>query len=245
MFISIDLDNLVFLHKHADHDTVSGISFLEAADRSIMVERVTRPEFLNRLSYLDLQMLYTNTVGRQPATKAEPGVLREHLQRIAWSLPPSVAFPEEVAAQVAAVEPELHKGTRYSYVIGSHVPAQARELFPLTKPLGWETVLVPVEDKVVPYPPQMMGRAYTSETPDDKPASVEPREPRAPKAAGGSVRPVVRAAADAAWEQAGKPTDEVALKALTKALIPDLEAQGYHPTTIRIKLSEWVREHKS
>lgn len=245
MYISIDMDKLVFLHKHADQDTVGALAFLEACDRSVRVDRVDDPDFLLSMSQTDLRMMYQNVAGRDSATKVEPGVLRNHLQRVAHHMDATKANPEEVQLQVSAVSEQLHKGTPYTYARGAKVPAKARELFPLPYKEGWWSIQLPGEKQVLPYPANMMARGYAYKEERASAPVVTESKPIGPTVTRtGAVRPVVRAAADKAWNDPERAAKGLAWEAVRATLIANLTAQGYHPTTIRIKLSEWAKDNK-
>lgn len=233
MFVSIDMDKLVFLHKHHDHDTLSALSFLEAPDRSIRVESTDHETFLRGFGYVDLCMLYKNTTGAT-FVHQQPHVLRLQLGEVVRGLEARLALLEEVQAQVEAVEADLHKGIAYSYVLGAKVPGVAQELFPVTgKPLS-----PPKLDAIAASAPAPVS------APAPAPAAPTTPEPAAPtvRTAKVSVEPVARAAADRAWDAAGRPTDSDGLAAVKSTATTELLAQGYHPTTVRIKLSKWVKE---
>lgn len=238
MFVSIDMDKLVFLHKHHDHETLSGLAWLEAPDRSIMIENTARDAFLKSFSKLDLCILYKNATGAAIANSNEGNLMRFKLAQLVDNMEPRLALAEEVAAQIAAVEDDLHKGIAYSYVLGARIPGKAQELFPVqAKPLS---------DKQEERAAQLAAAALSA--PPPPPPARPVREPGtepvcAPKGAPRtSVRPIIRAAADKAWEAAGKPTDAASLKSICTSVTTSMEADGYHPTTIRIKLSEWSKE---
>lgn len=232
MFVCIDMDKLVFLHKHHDHDTISGLAFLEAPDRSTMIENSEREGWFNQLSQLDMQILYKNTTGFDMAYKWED-VQRSMMAKLVSRLDPTLALPEEVAAQVAAVEADLHNGIPYKYALGSRVPAKAQELFPLKAARPFTKTEVDEIERTTPPP------LPPSPKPMAEPAPVATPKPKPGRA--GGVRPVVRAAAEKAWAEAGNGTLK-SWEEVRKQLIADLEAQSYHPTTIRIKLSEWAKE---
>lgn len=257
MFVSIDMGNLVFLHKHHDHETISALSFLEAPDRSIRVETTDRQRFLLNVSDLDMRMLYKNSTGVALAP-ADSATLRHQLADVVHLIPMTHALHNEALEQVAVVEDQLYKGERFKYALGSNKPAQPGELFPLkARPLTDKELTEAMHRSAVPiktYRPRLSGEPLKPWEPKPEesatelptvptPAPAAPIENTFTKAVKPSVRPVVRAAATAAWEAAGKPTDLATLKALCGGLVKGLEDQGFHPTTIRIKLSEWTKEH--
>lgn len=230
MFVSIDMDRLVFLHKHHDHDTLSALAFLEAPDHSIRVENTEAANFLKALSRLDLCVLYKNTTGAT-LVAPESHVLRQQLLDMVMTTAPTVAFHDEVSAQVAAVEDDLHKGIAYSYARGAKKPAKAGELFPLVaKPLT-DAQLLGAERRA-PQPLTHAPEAPKAPPPPPKPA----RQPS------GSVRPVIWQHADAGWEAAGKPTDKAAVLALRKQWMAELlEQKEIKPTTSSNELGAWQK----
>lgn len=248
MYVSIDMDKLVFLHKHSDHDVVSGLAFLEAPDRTINVDRIDRSGFLDKLSRLDLCMLYKNTCGLPSSPVADSPVLRRHLQGMLERMNGREAVAEEVQAQVALVEADLHKGIPYRYAKGAKRPAAPMELFPMTgKPLDTRTLDRLAEEagrnaeEIVQAWPEKAHQGPGSPDGVVPPVPVAPDRPqRAARA--GSVRPVARQAADDAWAAAGKGT-LATWEQVRAALIEKLVGDGYHPTTVRIKLSEWAKEN--
>ena len=256
MYVSIDMDNLVFLHKHADHEVVSAISWMEiGVHRSTRVTATDKARFLKTLTDLELKMLYKNTTGAQLAGD-DPVTLRYQLASAVKLLSSTRAVREEVLAQLALVDDRVHAGETFKYAYGARTPAQPQELFPLRgRPLSadelrnaadwarsdlpkltanaptgpWPERAEPQDDEVPPAPPQ-----------DDAP----PAPPVVKKAKRVSATPLIRAAADKAWDAAGRPTDPDLLEQLIKQVQPGLEAdRGMHPTTCRIQLRKWAKEH--
>jgi len=229
MYVSIDMDKLVFLHKHHDHETLSGLAFLEAPDRSVMVTN-TEANFLGKLGRLDLCLLYKNTTGAGMVSQ-DSQLIRLALADVVRAMDPRLALRDEVLAQVAAVEPDLHAGKAYAYVLGSNRPGDAVGLLPVpAKPLA---------------PPRLEALAKVAATapvapPPPPPVPAAPEPEATPLARKPSVRPVVFAAATAAWELAGKGTLATWEQVRAKVLA-DMIEQGYHQTTVRIKLSEWAK----
>lgn len=262
MFVAIDMDNLRFTHKHHDHETVSAVSYLELGTGvTTRIEHAgDRSHFLMGVTDLDVRMLYKNTTGQALPANDNPHALRHQLADVVGLLGATRALREEAQAQVDAVEHRIHDGERFRYALGAKVPAQPGELFPLKGRALTERELQDAAQRAATpvrgYSPRPSGQPARPWDPDPVPAPAHadtpppvPSAPAAPsvvtstvRAPRQSVRPVVRAAADKAWADAGKPTDHATLKQLTNALVPGLEADGYHRTTIRIKLSEWVRE---
>jgi hypothetical protein len=268
MYVNIDMTNLRFMHKHHDRDTISALAFLETADRSTLVENIDRPEFLNTVAHGDLCHLYQNTTGddfREGQWGERRDQFRERLREAARNMPMTTALAEEVLAQVTAVEDRLHKGERFKYALGSRVPAQPQELFPLpTVPLAptqiaaadfraAEAVRHRAEQAEVARLRAEQGLSTRQALPTapaapTAPGTLAPAQTPAPalhgikqKSAAGAVRAICNAAAEKAWEAAGKPTGEEELKVLARGLVAGIIEKGHNPNTTRIKLSEWAK----
>lgn len=265
MFVSIDMDALRFLHKHQDHETVSAVSWLECGQTvSIRVEPYhDRSMFLRNVSDLDVRMLYRNTTGRDLPKDQDAIAARYQLADAVQLMPTSRVLAHEVLAQVAAVDDRLHAGERFAYALGALTPAQPGELFPLTtRPLTEQELATAYSHSRNPirgYPPRLTGqprRPWETEEVVDVEASLdsgrgqtysaepnETPEPKLAKARTGSVQPVVFAAAKAAWEDPERVVQGLTWEQVRATLVTKLEADGYHPTTIRIKLSKWAKEN--
>jgi hypothetical protein len=268
MFVSIDMDALRFLHKHHDHETVSAVSWLECGQQvSIRVEPYhDRSMFLRNVSELDVRMLYKNTTGQALPRDADAMAVRYQLADVVQLMPTSRVLTHEVLAQVAAVDDRLHAGERFAYALGALTPAQPGELFPLkARPLTEQELATAHSHSRSPvkgYPPRLTGQVRkpweteepTIELKTDGADHTEAHEAQAEvyeqttgvkmgKARTGSVQPVVFAAAKAAWEHPDRVAKGLTWEQVRAELVKKLEADGYHPTTIRIKLSKWAKEN--
>lgn len=268
MFVSIDMDRLVFLHKHHDHQTLSGLSWLECGQHtSIRVDNTDADNFLRGVSHSDLLRLYENVIGEKPMESGwgeRAFHFREQLREAALNLPPTVALIEEVDVQVAAVDDRLHAGERFKYALGAKVPAQASELFPIQgRPLtaaqisaanarGAEAAqrfkdhleaerrgdFLPPSARASGGLPPLPGAPPVAPTVSEAPQ----HEPKAPKARSGSVQPVVFAACDKAWNDPQRVASGETWADVKARLFTQLSDEGFHPTTVRIKLSKWAKE---
>lgn len=236
MFVSIDMDKLVFLHKHHDHETLSALAFLEACDRSTLVENTAREHFLLNLSALDARMLYRNTTG-QDVTGSPDIVVREMLAMLVDDhMKPTLALLAEVEAQVAAVQDDLDKGIPWTYSLGAKVPAKAIELFGKTA-----TALdVNAVDRAATVAPQRRAKRGAPIAPP-APAPA-PSASALPKARASSVRPVIWAVADEMWQAAGSPTDKAVVLELRKEMMAELEEKkGVKKTSSSNELGNWMK----
>lgn len=237
MFVSIDMDKLQFVHKHADHDVVSLLAWLEMPHRSVMIERTDREYFLSKVSGLDLRMLYQNTTGLD-TTGTDHIVVREMLATVVESkLKPVFAHKNELEAQVALVEDDLYKGEPWKYALGSKRPAKQSDLFALhCAPLSPDEAA----SAAVRAPQARKAPAAITAAPALPPV---PAAPRAATVRASSVRPQIWAVADQLWDEAGKPTDKAVVLELRKRMMTVLEMEkGVKRTSSSNELGNWMRE---
>lgn len=240
MFVSVDMQKLVFLHKHHDHETLSALAWLEAPERSVLIDSTAREYFLLKLTDLELRMLYKNTM--QSDAPVHTGIdnsvyLRELLATIVDShMQAKLAIREEVEAQCEHVTDDLYKGTAWTYAIGSKRPAKQQELFPLTgKPLTPASLAQAVQLA----PQRRLTRAAATPAPAPKPTASAPP---AAKQRQPSVRPIIWAAADRMWEAAGKSMDKAVVLELRKKIMAALESEsGVKKTSSSNELGNWMK----
>jgi hypothetical protein len=236
MFVSINMDDLQFVHKHADHETVSALAWLEMPGQSVTIENTDREFFLAKLTGLDLRMLYKNTTGLD-ITGTDHIVVREMLATlIETKLKTTFAHLAEVEAQIAEVEDDLYKGIPWSYALGSRKPAKQEDLFHLhCKPLDAGEAT----EAAVRAPQR---RKVRSATPTAAASAPALQRPRAAAMRMSSVRPTIWAVADEMWEAAGKPTDKEVVLALRKEMMARLETEkSIKRTSSSNELGNWMK----
>lgn len=237
MYVSINMDDLQFVHKHAEHETCSALAWLEMPNKSVVIEKTEREYFLHKMTGLDLRMLYRNTTGLD-VTGTEHLVMREMLATLVnEKLKATFASYTEVEAQILAVNDDLEKGIPWKYALGARKPAKQEELFPLTcSPLTADeataaAVRAPQHRQAVIATPRA---AATEQRP------IQPQR-AAPRAS--NIRPVIWATADAMWEEAGKPKDKAVVLELRKKMMAHLEAEkGIKRTSSSNELGNWMKD---
>lgn len=237
MFVCVDMDNLQFIHKHREHEVVSGLAYLEACDRSTTVDNTEREHFLINLTPLDLRILYRNTTA-EDITGTDDTVVREMLAEIVDNhIKASLVVPAELELQIAAVIDDLEKGIPWKYSLGAKRPAKQDQLFSLhCKPLPPVTA----QQAAARAPQQRAQRA----APKARAAPVAPPQ-AAPvrKARAHSVRPTIWAVADAMWQAEGSPTDKTVVLELRKKMMVELEEKhGVKRTSSSNELGNWMKE---
>lgn len=237
MFVSIDMDKLEFLHKHPDHDTLSALAFLEACDRSVVIENTDREHFGLTFSPLDLRMLHKHTTG-QEITGTDDQVVRMLLIEIVDNhIAPSIAKWDELDAQVYAVEDDLHKGIPWKYALGSKRPAKQMDLYGLRC-----APLYPIDaQRAAAMAPQRLAKRGATPTPAAPSAPPTLSAAKAPRAS--SVRPTIWAVADEMWAAAGSPTDVPTVLALRKKMMAELEEKhSVKKTSSSNELGNWQKD---
>lgn len=246
MFVSIDMDNLMFLHCHADHDTLSALSFLEAPDRTIQNENTDRAHFLMSLDLEDLQKLYRNTTSSEPPAplvppledtrRAHEAFLRELLAGVVTTMKPTLASMVELEAQIACVEDDLYNGVAWSYARGSRKPAKQEQLFRMVAPAS---TLSAVAQAATAAPQRVIA---TTPAPVAPKAEAAPSAPHALKQRASSVRPLIWQVADAMWAEAGSPIDVPVVLALRKTMMVELEEKhAVKKTSSSNELGNWMK----
>jgi hypothetical protein len=236
VYISIDMDELQFVHKNQNHDIVSALAWLELPDKSVTIESTDREYFLSKMSGLDLRLLYQNTTGLD-ITGTDHIVVREMLATLVdEKLTATWAHLHELEAQIDAVEDELYAGVPWKYVLGSRRPTKQEVLFGLDcKPLD----LIEATEAAVRAPQR---RAVRVATPRAAPAESRPTPPRSAVTRMSSVRPAIWAVADEMWEAAGKPTGKTVVLKLRKEMMVRLETEkGIKRTSSSNELGNWMK----
>jgi hypothetical protein len=240
MYVSINMDDLQFVHKHRDAEVVRHLAWLEMPGHSVTIENTDREFFLAKMSGLDLRMLYKNTTGLD-ITGTEHIVVREMLATLVEEkLKAAHASLSELEAQVAAVEDDLYAGIAYTYALGANKPAKQEDLFHLhTAPLN----AIEAQEAATRAPQR---RKVRSATPTAAPAAARPMPPRSAATRMNSVRPTIWAVADEMWEAAGKPTDKDVVLALRKEMMARLETEkSIKRTSSSNELGNWMKSRIS
>lgn len=237
MFVSINMDDLQFVHKHKDYEVVSGLAWLEMPNKSHMIENTDREFFLCKMSALDLRMLYRNTTGLD-ITGTDHIVVREMLATLVEEkLNPVWAHLHEIQAQIELVEDDLHKGIPWRYARNSKRPTQEGDLFSLhCQPLDTTeataaAVRAPQRRKVRPA------------TPRAAPVEQSPTVPHRGQRRASNIRPRIWAVADRMWQEAGSPKDKAVVLELRKKMMAVLETEhSIKRTSSSNELGNWMKD---
>lgn len=236
MFVCVDMDNLQFLHKHREHEIVSGLAYLEACDRSTLVDNTELPNFLLTLTPLELRKLYRNTTGMD-ITGSDDIVAREMLATLVNDLKDSLVIQLELDTQIAAVIDDLEKGISWKYALGAKRPAKQEELFGLhCKALDSTSAMLAAQRAPQHRSPRAAPKPRVAPAAAPQPAPSRP-------ARAFNVRPTIWAVADEMWKAAGSPMDKAVVLELRKKMMVVLEEKhSVKRTSSSNELGNWMKE---
>lgn len=249
MFITIDLERMVVVHKTDDHTTASYLASIELPHVPTLVSAHHLVGYW-KFTDLELRKLYKGITGADFIGYGRPQ-LAAAVVTLIERMPFTDCAKFEVYQQYQSISQK--DDARYRYVKGSSKPAPVDDDYTIeaicTAPLTIEeaaklkAVQAPEPAKGNPHPgataPQHTPAAPTP-APQQRSRPVAPTS-AAPAAPRGGQRTVIWDAADAAWEKAGKPTDVKAVLTLRKAIMDDLENQGVKRTSCSSELGNWQK----
>lgn len=223
MYISIDMDQMRFLHKHEDIKVITNLVFLEAPPCAHHVDIIPIDSIwlLKDTTETQLQILYRNTT-LEEHVPYHGAALRLMLIELAQRVPASDVVAWEVEAQASGVEARYKDGLEgVVYVKGSTVVTQPGTLF---KPLHLTgTIDHSAAQRIAQH-------ALATPTTGNAP----PRE--------GSVRDTIWRVADALWEADGKPTAKDEVLHLRKKIMDLLEREHQvKRTSSSNELGKWAK----
>lgn len=223
MYVSVNLENMTFMHAHEHLSVVDSLMYIEGSQVSSAVEGTSRGgNFMMSFTDLELRTLYKNTTGEEMTVFARPA-MREALRQLALTLPPTDVNVMELETQTGKVD-EHDSNSSYRYVKGSMKPAKMQDLW---------------------HPPAL--RAIGAPALREQPAVITTRSDPAPwpvtttsAPRQGTARDRIWAYASQKWEEAGKPTGRALLE-LRKRIMDDLEGEGYKRTSCSGELGRWQK----
>lgn len=242
MRIAIDMENLWITHIHPDVDVIHGLVELEGAGtKYVLFENTDRAGFLSKLTTLELNLLYRNTTGQDFPSSVEDLTRRQVLAELVDASEYRKVVLDELEAQIQAVSDKLETtfkdATLFRYVFGARIPAiNEGDLYPF-KAAPVSEAQLEMAAQVAPQQREPPAVPYKAPAPAARPTAPH----SAPRANGGSVRPLVWAVADRMWEAAGKPTDKGVVLELRKKMMTVLEENGVKKTTSSTSLGEWMK----
>lgn len=243
MYVSIDHEKLVFLHKHPDFRTVANLDFItnRSHHTSSFPLECMRP--FEHFTLTELQGLFRNTTAKEPPT-GDKETLEELLRQLGEFVPDTECNPLEVERQAAYLEDKFPNGVAgFSYVRGANTPAECADLYKLTTPCD------PVE--LLPGARQTVARHQAARAAHYNRSQVCPATVVTPGAStGGNARNagkpaprprsgvcgLIHDALDARYEE----TKEVPSREWIKALAAE---KGWNTSTAGVQYGAWRKQN--
>lgn len=227
MYISIDMQRMLVLHKHPSMNVVLNLVYLECPDHTCQVSDMDL--CLKHKSELELKMLYRNLIGPDLPNDFKEQIIHHIINNI----PVTEADPEEVARLASTVGPNDKK--KYKYVRGQFSSFMTPTVFDNTpKDLKFEKnertgILMPVASSVAVKPER---RTSVPKAPKEPRAPKDPSEP--------AGRPKAGSATGRVWEIADEVAETITdEKALRKSVIDKCIQEGINKSTASVQFGKW------
>lgn len=244
MYVSVDHEKWVFLHKHQNYRVVADLDFIANRSRhtSSFPLECSRP--MEHLTLPELQTLFRNTTaGKEPPT-GDKETLEELLRQLAEFLPDIDCDPVEVDHQAGKLEDKFPDGVAgLCYVRGANTPKECAELAKLTTPHD-PVVLMPGVRQSVARHQLARQKHYNREgvqpIPSATPSPSTSGNARnagkpAPRPRSG-VCGLIHDALDARYAE----TKEVPSREWVKALAVE---KGWNPSTAGVQYGAWRKQN--
>lgn len=223
MYVLIERDRMVLLHKHNNLFTLADVAWIECQNSAYSIFGVDDATGLREFTDMELGLLYKNITGVDHSLKRLQliQVIYDLIQRV----PESDIDPIEADYQCGHVTEGDER--KWLYVRGARKPAQKPDLFePACKRAGRnEEEEQRAKSGKLPAL-KRKARPRSSGTGNDRPAPAT--QHRAKPANGpkrGTAKAIIWSVADKMWEDAGKPTAKAEVLTLRKQIMDTLEKE--------------------
>lgn len=241
MYVSIDKQHLLFLHKHEHQRIVSQLVNIEAPHLHTAVFPCNQASDFGNFTDWELKKLYENTTGSKAQGFYRPG-LEMLCFTAAQALTETKANALEVDLQSRTIS--FNDKTIYAYQFGDFKPRPVAELFEITAlRASANTTAEQAAATLRPAAITYMHRAPNAAPGHDRPPAA-PRVYTIPAAGAtprGAGREKIWEAADRMWEAAGKPMKIQTVLDLRKRIMDELEKDGIKRTSASSELGNWMK----
>lgn len=222
MYILIDRERMVLLHKHSDTEVIANLAWIECHNAPYCIFDIDDASGFRDFTDMELKILYRNITGQDDHSFNRSQTL-QIIYDLCARISESDVKPFEVDRQAEYIKEGDER--KWLYVKGATRPAQKPDLFePACKrakrsekeeasAVGGK---LPALKRATPAAKPRTGdkRAGTN-------AQQSPSQRTGPKR--GTAKAIIWATADKMWEEAGKPTDKVEVLKLRKSIMDHLE----------------------
>jgi len=223
MYILIDRDRMVLLHKHRDIHAIANVAWIECRQAAYCIFNIADAIALKTFTDMELGMLYRNITNKDPSLKRVQ--VLQVLHDVIVRIPTSDIDLLESDRQAALIKEEDER--KWVYVRRAARPAVKADLFEHPYKTAQEREEDVQNAKANKLPALTAKRASpTVTTPRPTPvvnAKVAGNPTSAPKR--GTAKAIIWEYADAMWEAAGKPTAKQEVLAVRKEVMGKLETE--------------------
>lgn len=244
MYVSVDHEKHVFLHKHPDYRVVANLDFIANRSHQTSTGPVSS-NILDGWDVADMMKLFRNTTGKTDAPTGDKETLAELLMQLAAFAPDTECDPAEVERQAAYFEDKFPEGVAgFGYFRGSNVPCK-RDNLPALKPDADPVTLLQGARQTVARKQAARQAHYNrvgavpvpAATPSDRTGgNARAAGKPAPRPRSG-VCGLIHDALDARY----KETSEVPSREWVKALAVE---KGWNPSTAGVQYGAWRKANK-
>lgn len=238
MYILVDNDRMMVLHKYPNYFTLADLAWIECSN-SYSIFGLYNVKGFRDYTEMELGLLYRNITGSDHSNLNRFQLLQV-LHDLCMRLPESDVVPTEVDRQAAKVaEGDVR---RWRYVKGASTPAAEELLFEpdgLSAPAN-ETEESEARAGKLPAlkataQPQAAGTGPVTPVASTVTAGTTSSAPKR-----GTAKITIWSVADRLWEEAGKPQEKEDVLKIRKAIMQELEVnEGIKRTSSSSELGQW------
>lgn len=239
MYIAINRERMVLLHKHSDINVLADLVWLESID-DYTIDPIDTVKWLRGYTDLELKLLYRNISGNDHSVTRSQ--LLQIIDDIVARVTPTPVNKGELERQCDYVQRCTDTEARWLYVHGASRPAQKSELF---NPACRRAADVPLElnsAKSGKLPAlTRKPEPFVAPTASDRAAVTTNAQASGPKR--GTAKAVIWEVADKMWEDAGSPTDKAKVLVLRKQIMKTLEnEEAIKNASSSSELGQWHKK---
>jgi len=246
MYIVINRDTMVLLHKHSDPEVLANIAWIECNTCPYYIFDLENAQGFQSFTDLELNLLFKNITNMH-----NEGVMdeiyrlkRKQIIQVIYDLCLRIPESNIDALEVEVQAESIQEGDdrKWLYVRGAKHPAQQQDLFKHTCKHSEfnNSELQNVKAGKLPALERKL-QARTGATGHDQPvtnSSTAGNTVKGPKR--GTNKAIIWSVADELWEKAGKPTNKMDILAVRKEVMNKLEKEeGIKRTSASSELANW------
>lgn len=239
MYILIDRERMVLLHKSQDVNSLANVAWIECHNAVYCIFPLDDATGFRDFTDMELGILYRNITGKDYHSLNRPQLLQVIFD-LCSRIPESDINAFEADRQAEFVKEGDER--RWLYVRGASRPAQKADLFEpeckTTEQSETEETnarsgkLPALQRKAVPRKPSTGSESTVVNAQQPAKAQSGPKR--------GTAKAIIWSVADKMWEDSGKPTDKTEVLSLRKVIMGHLEKEeGIKRASSSSELGQW------